>query len=69
MPSMLDMDEQTAPWQGTGRARRRLGFMPERAGVNISSILLDYNHFLGGVDQHDATLALWQDVHAVDVLR
>ena len=31
-----------------------IAFMPEGAGINISSILSDYNHFLGGVDQHDA---------------
>ena len=63
------MDKATARYQRTATARRRLAFMSDGTGINISSILSDYNHFLGGVDQHDATLALWQDIHAVDVLR
>ena len=56
-------------FQHTAWARQRLPLMPESAGINIPSIISDYNHFLGGVDGHDATLALWQDLSAEEVLR
>ena len=66
---MLDMDEQTEPWQGMGRARRRLGFMPERSGVNISSILSLYNSSFAGVGRHNALVQPHRRVLPEDVLR
>ena len=69
MPSILDMDESTAPWQGTGRARLRLGFMPERSGANISSILSLYNSSYAGMDRHNALVLPQRRVLPEDVLR
>ena len=42
--------------------------IPEGIGIEISSILSDYNHSLVG-DQHDASLALLQDFCAEGVLQ
>ena len=43
--------------------------IPEAIAINISYTISHYNHFLGGVDQHNATLALRQYFRAEDVLR
>ena len=67
--AVMVIDEPTLRFQGTAWARRRLPLMPEGTGINMSSIISDYNHFLGGVDQHDATLAPRQYLRAEDVLR
>ena len=63
------MDEHTMRFPKTAWARRRLPLMTEVIGIEISSILSDCNHSLGGTDQHDASLAFQQDLYAEDVLR
>ena len=67
--AVVAMHEPTLRYQRTARARRHLASMPEATGTNISFNISDYNHFLGGVDQHNATLALWPSFRADDVLR
>ena len=67
--AVMVIDEPTLRFQDTAWARRRLPLMPEGTGINISSIISDYNHFLGGVDHRDATLLPQQHLLAEDVLR
>jgi hypothetical protein len=67
--AVMAVDEPMVRFQGTAWARRRVPRMPEGTGINVSSTIPDYNHFLGGVDQHDATLLPRQHLLAEDVLR
>ena len=65
----LAMDEPTSRYQRTARARTCLAFIPEGTGINISSILPDYNHFLGGVDHVNTLRVPKQQCEGEDVLR
>jgi hypothetical protein len=65
----MAMDASTERFWRTASARISLPLVAEVASINISFNMSDYNHFLGGVDRHDATLAHWQELHAEDVLR
>lgn len=53
MPAVMAIDESTLRFQGTAWQRRGLPSKPEGTGVQISSILYDYNTSYGGVDIHD----------------
>ena len=66
--SGLAMDEPMVRYQSTARARTRLTFIPEGTGVNISSTLPDYNHFLGGVDHFNTLRVPKQQCEGEDVL-
>ena len=68
-PSMMAMDESTVRWQGRPRAWQGLPRKPERAGLEISSIISLYNSSSAGIDRHDALVVLEQRVLPEDVLR
>ena len=67
--AVVAMDEPTLRYQRAARARRRLAFMPEATGINISFNISDYNHFLGGVDHVNTLRVPKQQCEGEDVLR
>ena len=63
------IDESTARFQGTARARRRLFSKPESDGFEIPFTLAHYNQSYGGVDRHNVLVVPQEQMLPEDVLR
>ena len=69
LSSTMAIDQRSARWQGTRRARQYLSLKSEDAGFEINAVISLYNCVLTGFNRHDALVLPQQQRLPEDVLR